>query len=57
MSKTRLLDETDVMPIPLSEIDSIDDTEVDPSDLPEYGGDITDEEIDDMLKDDTTKNK
>lgn len=57
MSKTRLLDETDVMPIPLSEIDSIDDTEVDPSDLPEYEGDITDEEIDDMLKDDTTKNK
>ena len=57
MGKTRLLDENDVMPIPLSEIDSIDDTEVDPSDLPEYEGDITDEEIDDMLKDDTTKNK
>lgn len=57
MGKTRLLDENDVMPIPLSEIDSIDDTEVDPSDLPEYEGDITDEEIDTMLKDDTTKNK
>ena len=57
MGKTRLLDENDVMPIPLSEIDSIDDTEVDPSDLPEYEGDITDEEIDNMLKDDTTKNK
>lgn len=57
MSKTRLLDETDVMPIPLSEIDSIDDTEVDPSDLPEYEGDISDDDINNMMKDDTMKNK
>ena len=51
MSKTRLLDETDIMPIPLEEIDAIDDIEVDPSDLPDYDGDVSDEEINNMLKD------
>lgn len=51
MPKTRLLDETDVMPIPLEDIDAIDDIEVEPSELPEYEGDISDEEIDNMLND------
>ena len=49
MGQTKFLDETDVMPIPLSEIDAIDATEVDPSELEGYEGDITDEEIGNMM--------
>lgn len=54
MAKVKFLDENDVQPISFEEIDEIDNTDIsgDISDeLPEdYEGDITDEDIDNILK-------